>query len=120
MKRDWDTVREILLAVEALDAGNTLTLKAFDANRAHEISYHVKLMNEAGLIEASISQELSSRAKNFHIRALTWTGHELIDSIREKNIWNQIKTKISEKGGVMTFEIIKSVASNLVKTALGI
>ena len=41
MKRNWDIIREILIAVEDLEPEKNLTLSDFDTDRAHDISYHV-------------------------------------------------------------------------------
>ncbi len=59
MKRDWNTIREILLKTEDLGGDETLNLHAFDKDRAHEISHHVVLMEEAGLIDAALSKSLA-------------------------------------------------------------
>ncbi len=119
MKRNWDTVREILLAVESLEPEKQLCLKDFAAERAHEISYHVQLIEQANLIEVTISQTNSLKPKDFFIRGLTWSGHEFLDSIRVINTWTKIKNVVADKGGVMTFDVIKAVAAGLVKSAIG-
>jgi len=53
MKRNWDTIREILLKTEEQKIGSDLSLNDFDSDRIDEISYHVKLLEESGLIKAS-------------------------------------------------------------------
>lgn len=65
MKRNWDTVREILLAVENLEPEKQLCLKDFSDERAHEISYHVQLIEQVNLIEVTISQTNSLKPKDF-------------------------------------------------------
>ena len=119
MKRDWDTVREILLAIENLEPERQLRLSDFSQERAHGVSYHVQLLDQANLIDVTISQTNSLKAKDFFIRELTWTGHEFLDSIRVKDTWSKIKNVVAEKGGVMTFDVIKAVAAGLVKSAMG-
>ena len=120
MERNWDTIREILLAAEALKPDTTLTLSNFDEGRAYEISYHTELLEESGLIHASISKTLGRGPTNFHLYRLTWSGHELLDAIRSETIWDKTKTTITNKGGVMTFDLVKSVAIELAKKAIGI
>lgn len=120
MKRNWDTIREILLATEALPPDTTLTLADFENDHAHTISYHVELITEADLLHASISKTIGKGPTQFHIYRLTWPGHELLDAIRNDNIWNKTKSSILEKSGSMTFDIVKSVAIEFAKKAIGI
>lgn len=119
MKRDWDTVREILLAVENLEPEKQLRLSDFSPERAHEVSFHVQLLDQANLINVTMSQTTSLKAKDFFIRELTWIGHEFLDSIRVEGTWTKIKNVVADKGGVMTFDVIKAVAAGLVKSAIG-
>ena len=120
MERNWDTIREILLDTESLKPDTALALSDFEAERAHEVSYHVVLLEEAGLVHAAISQTLGPGPTQFHIYRLTWQGHELLDAIRNDTIWNKTKSSIINKGGAMTFELVKSVAIELTKTAMGL
>ncbi len=119
MKRNWDTIRELLLETESLKPEAVIVLGDFDPERVYEISYHAELLEEAGLVHASISKTLGSGPTQFHIYRLTWQGHEFLDSIRNDSIWRKTKSTIIGKGGAMTFEIIKSVAIDLAKTAMG-
>jgi len=48
MRRNWDTIREILTRLEDLpDTDSILRLSDFPAERNYEISYHVELLIEA-------------------------------------------------------------------------
>lgn len=118
MERNWDTIREIMLAVEALSPDQTLKLSDFGDARAHEISHHVRLLDEAGLVRCSISDRLGSGPRSFTLRSLTWHGHELLDAIRNDTIWTRTKTTLQRGGGAMTLELVKSVAAQLIKSAL--
>ena len=84
------------------------------------MSYHAVLLEEAGLVHASISKELSQRPKHFYIYRLTWPGHEFLDAIRNESIWAKTKTVITDKGGSMTFDIVKGLALSYAKSGLGI
>lgn len=75
MVRNWDTVRAILLKLEAAEAAHaTLMLDQVEGIDPQEVGYHMMLLNEAGLIEAKI---LKSRSGDGTIatafaRRLTW------------------------------------------------
>ena len=118
MERNWDTIRELLLNSESLKPDTALVLSDFDPKRGHEISYHVVLLEEAGLINASITPTFGGGPTHFHVYRLTWQGHELLDAIRKESIWIKTKSSIIEKGGAMTLDIVKSVAIDLVKAAM--
>jgi hypothetical protein len=120
MKRDWDTIREILIATENLEPNKNIGLSDFDDERAFSIAYHVKLLDEAGIISATLSQTLGTQPMQFYINRLTWEGHEFLDSIKSKSTWDKTKSLISEKGGAMSFDVIKGVAVQIGKSALGL
>jgi hypothetical protein len=120
MKRNWDTVREILVAAEELPAGNALTTISFPAERLSEITYHIEILTEAGIIQAAISSELGGGTPHFHVWRLTWEGHEFLDSIRNDNMWNRTKSFITDKGASMSFDVIKNVALSFTNEALGL
>lgn len=120
MKRNWDTIREILFKTEELEPGRSLRLDDFDQGRADEIAYHVNLLKESGLIKVSIMEFSGDAGIHFDLECLTWMGHDFLDAIRNETIWKKIKTVIAEKGGSMTFDVIKALAITLAKTTMGI
>ncbi|MNV92171.1 hypothetical protein D3C71_1867370 [compost metagenome] len=83
-----------------------------DAQQKHEISYHVRLLMEIGLIEGKIQSLIGGGGpSDFAIIRLTWSGHEFLDSIRNDTVWNKTKEAFASKGLDMTFDSIKTVAS---------
>ena len=44
---------------------------------------------------------------HFYTADNTWDGHELLDTLRDQNVWNRIKEISKEKGVDITFESIK-------------
>ena len=119
MKRDWDLVRTILLRVEAQPNTQSLLrpneLEGFDAEN---VSYHIKLLIDAGLIEGLISKTLNAPIYAM-ARELTWQGHEFLDSIRNPGLWNAIKIKAREKAVDLTIDTIKALAKALLDELLG-
>lgn len=114
MKRDWDTIREILIKFEELDPETgSLQLGHFPSDRAYEYSYHIELLLEAGLIHGQMSKTLGHHAQNFLAHRLTWAGHEFLDAIRSDTVWNKTKTSFGKSGLSMTFDLIKGVATDV-------
>jgi len=118
MKRNWDLIRKILLKVEETPAPNQLKLKDFPNEDGYEITYHIQLLIDAGLIDATINGTTSLDPNDFLLRRLTWQGHEFIDSIKNKTIWDKTKAIFKEKGVSMTFETVKTVAVKIATTFL--
>ncbi|MCX9103452.1 MULTISPECIES: DUF2513 domain-containing protein [Aeromonas] len=124
MKRDWETVREMLTKIEAMDSSTGyLSLRDFGADTLEEkyrISGHMKLMMDKGLVEGTINSRLGVQANDFSARALTWEGHEFLDAIRSDTVWNRTKETFADKGLDMTFETIKAVAAAAMTSMLGL
>ncbi|WP_081406283.1 MULTISPECIES: DUF2513 domain-containing protein [Acinetobacter] len=57
-------------------------------------------MNQGG-------QFLNAVRGHFYNADNTWDGHELLDTLRDQNVWNHIKEISKEKGVDITFESIK-------------
>lgn len=114
MNRDFDLVREILLAFEQRNAAGTDAIAPTGYSN-EEIKYHVDILVDAGFIKSIPFGPIEGEKR---ATQLTWEGHEFLDSIRDKNQWNAIKEKIKENSVAITFESIKTVASILITKAL--
>ena len=115
MKRNWDLIRKILIKAEELDHKSTLSLQDFDEEHS-EVSYNVKLLEQAFLLEANISPRSGNvERRDFNIFSLTWGGHDFLDSIRNETVWNKTKSKITSIGGGLTFELVKAFAVQSLK-----
>lgn len=124
MQRDWEIIREILTCGEDVCGhGRMLQTSDFPAERIWEISYHIELLLDAGLISANMHRSSDGSAPSFRVSRLTWDGHEFLDAIRNDTIWQKTKASFVNNGISMTFDLIKSVASGftaaIVKLHLG-
>lgn len=118
MKRNLDLARNILLAIENDEEATgrgLVSLCIDDGYSQEEVAYHVKLLHEAGLIEAI------DRSGGIHLRwdpqSLTWYGHEFLDSARNENIWEKGK-KLAEKVGNSSFQMVLETLLKLAKDQL--
>lgn len=123
MKRNWETIRELLNKVEECTLPtDAVKLSDFSQDRHAEISYHMALLIEAGLVNGQMLGTLGPSVKEFFARRLTWEGHEFIDAIRSDTVWQKTKKIFIEQGISMTFELVKSVAkdaaTSLIKAAI--
>jgi predicted transcriptional regulator len=104
MKRDSDLIREILLEIEEHPGpdGQLIRLKIAD-HAAAEISYHIGLLKEAGLINAVVFSGDDQRT--WYATGMTMQGHEYLDAIRDDTRWNQLKKALIKAGASLPLAI---------------
>ena len=124
MKRNWDTIRELLTTVEECTLPtDVVRLGSFPSDRKAEVSYHMTLLIEAGLVKGQVVQANGPDVKDFFGQRLTWEGHEFLDAIRSDTVWQKTKKAFIDQGVSMTFDLVrtaaKEVAAILIKANLG-
>ena len=94
MKRDLDLVRSILLRVEGADGALGLRDFSSDAYTDDVVAYHLQLMENRGLIDASFTKDWSGSVVKATIAALRgrvptiWTRYATTGSgARRKTLW---------------------------------
>jgi Hypothetical protein (DUF2513) len=103
MKRNMDLVRDILLAVER---GETY----FTGGDEKEVSAHVKMLEEGGLINGF----------GRNVWSLTWNGYNLLDAMRDESLWKKAKSALMREGMSWTIELLKSWVTDQLKHQLHI
>ena len=118
MKRDVDLVRAILLEVESKETpSGWVDLQIADYPKDH-VSYHVKILSEAGYLEA---QELTTKSGfDWKPINLTWQGHDFLDAARNKSVWQKAKKKVGDKVTSVSFDVLKSILVGIAKQELGL
>jgi len=117
MQRDMDLVRKILFETEkAPYEGGWIDLE-IEGYEPNAISYHVLLLDEAGLLRAT---ELSSLGvgPEWRPERLTWAGHEFIEAARDEGRWEKAKKIMWEKSGGMAFEVLTALLVRFVNDAV--
>ncbi|WP_404443478.1 DUF2513 domain-containing protein [Sutcliffiella horikoshii] len=108
MKRDMELIRTILISIEENNSQMGWIDLDIPEYEDDMISYHVELLNNAGFIEAV---DLSSMdGYEWKPKKITWNGHEFLDSIKNDTVWNEVKEQVKEKGGNISFEVLKALA----------
>ena len=132
MKRDMDLIRDLLFAIEEADWGfvdiehiNSI----IDKKRHSFVTYHLKLLYEAKLIEGQVTRGTGRRDFNdkmdldmdyvISVRpwSLTWEGHEYLDTVRDPKIWEDVKKSAGEIGN-FGLETLKALAKGFIKTKI--
>ncbi|MEE4377298.1 MAG: DUF2513 domain-containing protein [Candidatus Competibacteraceae bacterium] len=121
MTRDWEIIRAILVRLEESSTPNSIVrMGDFDDLEEQDVAYNMRLLSDAGCIEANILK--TSTGDNLIAsaiaRRLTPKGHDLLDSIRNESVWNQVKDKFQSKGLDMTIDMVISVGKRIVESML--
>ena len=114
MKRSMDLCRAILLHLEESDSSSAPQCISVVGVSEDEVSYHVKLLADAGLIEALDFSDLSS--SQWSPICLTWEGHEFLDAARDDTIWNKAKAQ----AGDVPIQVLKELLIHTVRNAVGL
>lgn len=117
MKRDMDLVRKIMLAVEASERPLDSTLIRISGYTTETITEHMRLLNEAGLIEGISAYSVEHRLKWSELR-LTWNGHDFIDAARNESVWTETVTEVRKKTGAVPFEVLKGLLIDVTRDSV--
>src|SRR5262245_43464068 len=107
MKRDMDLIRTILLEMEQNQnpRGGSVQVRGYSED---QIAYHLKLLKEAGLIDAiDVS---STTGIGFIPISITWRGHDFLESTRNEGVWQKVKAEIKDRGMSLPFQLIEQLA----------
>jgi hypothetical protein len=108
VNRDMDLIREILIEI----SGGVIDWDGLDEKK----TYHLEMLVEkqyvggVGVYKAYLRKEGPVR--------LTFNGHEFLETIREKSVWDKVKNVAKEKGVGLTIESITKIASAVVASIL--
>lgn len=117
MKRDMDLVRKIMLAVEASERPLDSSLIRIGGYTGEMITEHMRLLNEAGLIEGISAYSVEHKLKWIELR-LTWNGHDFLDAARNESIWTETVTEVRRKSGAVPFEVLKGLLMEVARESV--
>ncbi len=116
MQRDMELVRLILLAIEAdhrFDGRNQFSVPLeFGGYTSQQIAYHCRMLVDGGMISGEIRH-----GPRLSCSGLTQQGHDLVDAIRNPQIWQKTKDAAAAAGG-WTVGLLKDCATAYVKAKL--
>jgi len=115
MKRDWDCIRAILIALdEKGDTASALRPNEVDGFDQEAVSYNMCRLIDAELIKGDCIQPMDSSVRCFAFE-MTWEGHELLDKIRSNTLWNKIKSAARERAIPLSFDAVKILGIDALK-----
>jgi len=118
MKRDMDLIRTILIEMERNESPNDQAEIHADGYSDDQIVYHLKLLKEAGLIEAIDVSSFEGMA--FIPRNLTWRGHEFLEAARNEGVWQMVKDQLKDRGMSLPFSLIQDLAIKIAAEYMGL
>lgn len=114
LDRDMDLIRQLLLEIEGGKINfNTCPVMEQgrpDLENARRCGEHLCQLQKAGLIEAVVN----AAAGSVIVQRITWRGHDLLDSIRDPNIWEKTKRGVEGAGG-FTVDLLSDLAKGFMK-----
>ena len=128
MKRDSDLFREILLQVEALPPDDIEKspwhIIDIAGRNIVEIRYHAQMLVEQGFLNVDAYNAWTSgspymRGNFIKCRpdALTASGHDFLDSVRDPSVWRDTKT-IAARAGGFTISLLSEIAKAVIKAKI--
>jgi uncharacterized protein DUF2513 len=120
MKRDMDLIRKILSAVEDCEHGFAPREMKIDGYNEEQIGYHNYLIVDSGLGVGADLTTNGSESPEYYLHHLTSAGHEFVEQARDDTKWNKAKEIVKDKGGGLSFELLKAVLIELGKHAVTI
>lgn len=114
MKLNYDCIRDVLLYLEEnLELNNSIYLENIKLDySSDDIYYSVQKLEEIGYINARIIKADGVAILDAIIFDITFYGHEFLNTIRPKTVWEKTKD-ISGKLGTKSISAITQIASQI-------
>jgi len=116
MQREMDLLRSILLELERQNYDSGWAEISIPGRSEVEISYHVRLLADAELIEAIDLSNMDGIC--WRPRRMTYQGHEFLDAARNETLWAKAKDTVISTTGTLTVEALKITLAALIKKGL--
>lgn len=123
MVLDYNCVRDLLIALEKelildddlkfhfVSSKKLVTLPELSSYSENQLIYTALKLKEAGFIEVDV-QHGNGSIVYFEYKQITYDGHEFLDSVRPKPIWDKTSDKLKVFGNV-ALNIVKEVATQV-------
>lgn len=105
-----DLVREILRAVGGLATFDRPVPVSIEGYESEEVSYHVQIMAERGLLEARSFG--SNDGPDWRPMRLTWEGQDFLEAASSDTRWQKAKEVMVQVQG-FSFDVLKQVLIDL-------
>lgn len=116
-----DLVRKILFFVAEAKDGEYVSCddECFSEYDRNLVGYHMKIMDEAGLVVSNILPADNDPYCFAEVIRLTWDGNDFLDSIRSETVWSKVNKAISSTVGTASLNVIKAITSQIALNLVG-
>lgn len=131
MIRDWQIVKEILINVENNSLREFFSEKRYlnlisdskldDEKILEVVLGHFEILLDAGILkngEITRRSDGSFEFWDFQGVYISMSGHDLLDALRDKTIWEKIKRMSKRSGVSLSWEFIKAAIPIAIQQAL--
>jgi hypothetical protein len=77
----------------------------FEGHNETEISYHIALLDDAGLLHGQDRSAIG--VFRWSAGALTWAGHEFVEAVRDDAVWKEALAITAKSGNGTVFDLLK-------------
>lgn len=124
MKRNMELIKRLLGTIERDCHGDGIYSVDDDesllqaGHTAEEINYHLQLMWDANLVDATDGSTFSGT--QFLVRRLTWEGHEFLEAASNETVWKKVMDKIGGPLAGIPFSVLTALLIDQTKKQLGL
>ena len=118
MKRDMDLIRLVMLEAEKSKDPYELTDPKIEGHSELEISYHIALLDDAGLLHGRDRSAIG--VFRWSAGPLTWAGHEFVEAVRDESVWKEALTLTSKSSNGTVFELLKKALMKVLEKRSGL
>ena len=116
MVRNWHIVRLVLELAEQDRLAESLRDQSYSRPPVAQINEadflgHIEILVDAGLIKGcDIYRDARGDYRRFSVDGafVTMAGHDLLDALRDRTVWNAIQEKAKTIGVMVSWEFIKA------------
>jgi hypothetical protein len=117
MKRDMDLMRQILLEVESWNDLGPRQVSIDGVDDIIKLNREVERLYDTGYLEGITSSPIQSPYKRIAVTDLSPKGQDLLNSIRNPEVWSKTK-KGAEAAGGFTVDLLFDLAKGFIKRAM--
>lgn len=107
-----------MLAAENTEDPNELVDPKFDGYNETEVSYHIALLDDAGLLHGQDRSAIG--VFRWSAGTLTWAGHEFVEAVRDDAVWQEALAVTAKAGGGVVFEVLQKALIKVLEQRAGL
>lgn len=127
MKRRWYVIQNILEHVEAGDLRQFCNSDKYwsylENIKISDNDYvgHIEILVDAGIIKnCEVRRDMNGEIILLNVNGpfISMEGHDLLDALRDQNVWDRIRDKAKQLGVSLSWEFIKAAVPIVIREML--